>query len=117
MSFIELLVSLVLLSIIMLCTDGAEVAAMRQTKAVFYAATAKRQINNLSSRLVVTNGEGELEQIKLWNEENAAVLPQGKGIVSGVYPDYDITLSWGGEQQCDHTHIQPRGCLRTSIQL
>ena len=91
-SLIEVLVSLLLLSFILLSFDAAEIVAFRKSRDAYYFSIAVNQLNAMKERLrVFKNHSGLEQQIELWNLQNQEVLPQGKGIVT----EQQIKINWG----------------------
>jgi hypothetical protein len=74
---------------------------------------------NMEERLrTLQNFEGMDAQIQTWNKENATILPQGKGEVSGEYPHYLVTIFWGkNEDHCELSHVGPSGCLVENVDI
>lgn len=118
-SLLEVLMSFMLLSLALLGLDAMEMAALRDSRGIFYFNEATQQLQNLSERLRVLGVvSGLSEQIALWNQENQNLLPQANGIVSGVYPVYHVTISWGEQKtNCRKNTIGVSGCIAAEIQL
>jgi len=93
-SLIEVLVSLLLLSFILLSFDSAEIAAFQKTRDAYYFSIAINQLNSMKERFRVFKNHSELEQeIKLWNLQNQEILPKGKGTVTAQ----QIKINWGND--------------------
>src|SRR5260221_10086330 len=89
--FIEILVSLSLISLLLLGLDALEWTSLHEMKSAYYFAVAKQQIQVITERLHAFKSSENLEsKIIIWNRQNQAVLPHGKGRVTGSYPHYDI---------------------------
>lgn len=112
-SLIEVLISLLLISFILLGLDAIQIYSLKQARIAYYFSIASHQINNMTERLITLQHHADLtEQIALWNRENSAVLPNSLGTVSGAFPHYIITLNWGnGSQHCERNRIGETGCL------
>ena len=92
----EVLVSLLLFSFILLGFDAMEVYSLRSLRNSYYLNVATGQLNNMAERLrALADNSGIEQQIQIWNRENQKILPTGHGTVSGYYPFYKIILYWG----------------------
>lgn len=110
----EVLVSLLLLSLLFFGLDGVELSALYLNRKAYFAALAEQQVDNLEERLrLVGAGAGLDQALRAWNAENQQILPQGRGRLSGHYPDYRITLAWGkaGERFCAESQEGEAGCV------
>jgi prepilin-type N-terminal cleavage/methylation domain-containing protein len=95
-SLIEVLVSLLLLSIILLNFDAIEIYALHSLQDTYYFNVAAGQLNNMAERLrALGKYQGVDQQIEIWNNQNQQLLPKSKGIIEGKYPVYHLTLYWG----------------------
>lgn len=95
-SLIEVLISLLLLSLILLGFDAAEIYSLRKTCEAYHISVAVNQLSAMSERLrALGNNAGLEQQIFLWNEENQQLLPNGRGIVS---LSSEIKITWGKNQ-------------------
>jgi Tfp pilus assembly protein PilV len=118
-SLIEVLVSLLLLSFILLGFEAAEIYSLRAIRAAEYFNSATIQINNMSERLQIVAEQGSLlTQVAAWNSENNQVLPQGRGEVEGVYPMYRISIFWGDVSgHCEQNQLGNSGCISRKISM
>lgn len=112
-SLIEVLVSLILLSMMLLSFDAIQLFAVQKAKSALYFSTANHQLDEMHERLKVLNGEEVTEQFVIWNEHNQDVLPQGRGYISEQASKIILSLFWGGgnEEQCDQNKIGVSGCV------
>jgi Tfp pilus assembly protein PilV len=129
-SLIELLVSLVLMSILLLGVDAMQLSSLQQAQANYYFALAKQQISNISERLFMldrlqagnnpsnnnrnNNHPGDDNKFLLaWDQQNQEVLPLGKGIIKGRYPEVEISVFWGKSngENCKTNKTGAAGCL------
>ncbi|SRR5579883_1256468 len=116
-SLIEILVSLLILSLMLLGFDAMQLAALQKAKAAYYFSVATQQLEVMSERLRAL-GEGNTEDLlQAWNQQNQTVLPQGRGTLSGGYPDFTLAIFWGAvtESQCTKNTIGQSGCLFRKI--
>jgi prepilin-type N-terminal cleavage/methylation domain-containing protein len=118
-SLLEVLISLILLSIITLGFGAAEIEALRTTRAAHDFSIAVNQVTNAKELLRILEPRQKLNQIiTRWNDENQQVLPQGRGDISGNFPRYTIRVYWGEKQnECDQPRWGTTGCLRLDIRL
>ncbi len=111
-SLIEVLVSLLLLAILFLGLEEGEIYALRESRNAWIVSVAVRQLENITERLSVSS------EVTRWNEENAHVLPQGRGTVTGQFPIYVISIYWGesnNKNTCQENHLGMSGCLQEKI--
>ena len=114
-SLIEVLISLLLISLILLGLDAMQYASLRQIKETYFLHVASNQLQNLKERLFVSQ---QSPQIFLWNEENKKVLPAGFGTLSGEFPNYILTIYWGKKtHQCKKNQLGESGCLIEKIHV
>ncbi len=118
-SLIEVLMSLLLISLILFGLDAAQLYSIQEAKTTYLFNTAMNQINNAEERLAALKTyEGLDEEITFWNSENQTALPSGFGNISGGFPNYQITIYWGDtSHDCTNQKIGASGCLRKIIQL
>ncbi len=115
----EVLMSLLLISLILLGFETGQLYAVQETKITWLLNTALNQINNARERLIaLKTAEGLQEQIMIWNAENKRDLPSGFGTVSGAWPLYRVTVYWGNQShRCAHDTTGIAGCIRKEIRL
>jgi prepilin-type N-terminal cleavage/methylation domain-containing protein len=118
-TLIEVLISLLLLSLMLLGFDAMGIFGHSETRSAYYYTQAVNQIFCLEERLRALNVHDGLEnQIEIWNKENQTVLPNALGSVTGIYPTYTITLFWGESQtDCPHVRVGQSGCVSEKITL
>lgn len=118
-TLIEVLVSLLLLALMLLGFEAMQIYSLRETRAAFYFAVATNQLTAMVERLrALKEYEGLDKQISIWNSQNQEILPQGLGVVSGIYPSYTITIYWGKQQdECKQMQLGRVGCLSKKINL
>lgn len=112
-SFIEILISMSILSIVLLGMDAMIIHAIRETKSAYYFAVATQQIDNFIERLHTFDHSEWEAQLACWNKENMLVLPQGHGELS----DNSIMIFWGKntQQECKKNRIGQSGCVHITI--
>ena len=115
LSLIELLVSMLILSILLLSIDAMQLRVMHEVQSSYYFGVAAQQINNMIEHLHSSNEANPQSQINIWNQQNQQLLPQGSGEVRGSYPWFDIRIYWGkrNSDACEKMTIGKSGCLRT----
>jgi Tfp pilus assembly protein PilV len=118
-SLLEAIISLFLVSILLFGLDAAQIYSLKESKNAYFSSMALNQINNGLERLIaLENNEALQNQITIWNAENQAVLPDGFGTITGQYPNYIITVYWGGHlHHCQKQQVGSSGCLRKKIQM
>lgn len=120
-SFIEVLVSLLILSMMLLGLDASEYFAVRENRNAYFFSIATLQLQSMVERLkTLGTATGLDNQILIWNNQNQTVLPQGRGYISGQFPTYTITLFWGNENGsaiCEENHGDFSGCLHEQIKF
>lgn len=85
--------SLLILSFVLLGIDAAEIDSLRTNNQAYLFSVAENQMQVIIERLRGMNRQVYVdEQVKIWNEQNHEVLPQGIGQVHGSYPLFDISL-------------------------
>lgn len=118
-SLIEVLISLLLLSFILLGFEATEVNSMRDSRAAYYFDVANNQLSNMYERLKLLGDYSDISpQVDAWNKENQIVLPQGKGQVVGRFPKFTIMVYWGDKQNmCTQNQLGSSGCITQHIIL
>ncbi len=86
-SLIEVLIALSILSIGLLGIAVLQTVALKRNYAAFMHSVAVTQIASMFNRLQVDSSK---QGIALWNQDNAQLLPQGKGSCNS----YAISISW-----------------------
>lgn len=103
-SLIEVLISLLLLSFIMLFFDAAEVFSFKKNRDAFYFSVAVNQVYSMKERLLALKSyAGLTEQLQIWNLQNKELLPQATGTVT----QKKIILNWG-KHECITEEITPQ---------
>lgn len=118
LSFIEIVVSIVLLSLLVLGTSAVQYVALRDTKTAYYVSVAHTQLNNMAERIKLGLKNDIDAELTSWNDQNQTMLPQGKGTISRDGSIYVLSLFWGNQQnvdECYQNQIGPSGCLRLVI--
>jgi Tfp pilus assembly protein PilV len=112
-SFIEIIISMFLISLMLLGLDAMHIMALREAKSSYYFSVAMQQLLNMSERLHSSDENDLTEQIAEWNKQNTVVLPDGRGVVSGRYPGIRVEVFWGDNKQhmCRANKIGLTGCV------
>jgi type IV pilus assembly protein PilV len=114
-TLLEVLVSLFILSLLLLGLDAAQTKALQSAKSVYYFNVATEQLRSIMERLQAINTPNDINALQLlWDEQNARVLPQGRGEIDNSPPLIVITIHWGNNHNCDRDQIGLSGCLRVS---
>lgn len=110
-TLLEVLVSLLLLSIAFLGVDAVFTTALHQERAHHYALRAYLLANNMSQYLYAHHGQ-HFDYDQLWRQHIQASLPDGRGVVDRQ----EIRISWGGvDVLCSHPQIGITGCIKLAI--
>lgn len=115
-SLFEILISMILLAIVLLGIDAMQITSLQKAKVNYYFAVANQQVDIMIERLTLENNINEA-WLTTWNKQNQEVLPQGKGIISGNYPHYEVSIFWGiwNEGSCKKNTIAQNGCVHRII--
>lgn len=118
-SLIETLISLFILSLLLLGFDAMQITALKEAKSAYYYSVATQQLNVMTERLRALSKNNYNDQFTIWNQQNQEVLPQGKGLITGYYPDFNLAIFWGNGvlQECIKNKIGQSGCLHLSIKI
>jgi hypothetical protein len=121
LSLIELLISLLILSLVLLGFDAMQWSALHDARESYFFSIAEGQIYSVIERLHAHPRALDLPQQRvLWNRDNQELLPAGKGYISGSYPSYQITLFWGektNKQVCPQINSGILNCLNAAIEI
>ncbi len=112
-TFLEILFSLFLISMLLLGMDALLFSSLREAKINLYYGSAIQQLTMLRERLKIMPEQQDRE-VAHWNKENAQLLPQGRGTVFQQEHNKVIVVVWGGEQEknCQQNKIGIAGCLK-----
>jgi Tfp pilus assembly protein PilV len=115
-SLIELLISILLLSIILFTIDAEQIYSLKKSKAIYYFSVAHQQINLIAERMSLSKNNFS-HSLNTWNEQNKYILPQGKGKITVNYPHYDFSIFWGkiNKDNCHTDKIDKQGCLHVNL--
>lgn len=95
-AMIEVLIAMSVLAVVFLSLLSYQVSVFRYTQCVYFSAIAQLQLMNLSESLRVNRRNAYREKaLKQWNQDNAALLPNGVGdFALQNNHDCQITLYW-----------------------
>lgn len=119
-SLLEILISLMLLSMTLIGMDAMQIMTLRDNRAIYFFSVAENQMKSMRARLRVSKNQEEVNiQLQRWNEENKLVLPDGEGVITGNLPYLTLTLYWG---EIIHTGCTDRlmgvsGCLVDTLAM
>lgn len=116
-SFIEMIVSMLLLSLALLGLDAMTLTTLREAKTAYYLSVATQQLLNMSELVKMKKSLPSSEEIRLWNEQNQEVLPQGRGRVNVQGSSIHVAVFWGKilELGCEINKIRQAGCVHLTI--
>lgn len=119
-TLIEILISLILLSVALLMLDASEISALRQSRAAYFHSVAQNQIKVIFYQIGVANPNVNLIHLQQeWNKKNAEVLPQGFGTLEKNNQNLRISIYWGGAkpEQCRNIQLGQSGCITENIKV
>jgi prepilin-type N-terminal cleavage/methylation domain-containing protein len=118
-TLIEILISLLLISCMLLGLDAMQVASLRAAKSAYYTSIAAQQFQVMQHQLQVITSQDYQSLYQQWNSQNQAVLPNGHGSIKGSYPSFELTLSWGkaNTESCEDKSQGMTECLSQTITL
>lgn len=95
-TFLEVLVSLALISIVSLNLVLLSFSTIHYNSHNYYFNVAQQQLTNMAERLDMIGSNVDLteEQLTIWNQENYSSLPCGIGILTGHFPEYKLKVCW-----------------------
>ena len=115
-SLLEILISLLLLSMAIAWLDGVMLSSLRAVRNADYYLVAEQQMQILVDRILL--GTRNINDLLLWwNKQNAQLLPAGKGKIDVDHHVYSISIFWGDDsmETCDHNQIGQKGCLKRNV--
>jgi len=103
-TLMEVLISLILLSILLLGIDAVQVISLQKSKINYYVAAAEQQIISMMERMKIT------KDAEIWNQQNMEMLPQGRGVIT----EKAVSIFWGSGngENCESNQIKKDGCIR-----
>lgn len=119
-SLLEMLISFLILSWILLSFNAMAIWSIRTNNQAYYLSQAVSQIHNMCEKLKVFGASNYQNQVANWNIENKKILPNGKGLVSGKYPDFEINLFWGqktNQKKCGSIQFGKVNCVMETVNL
>lgn len=97
--FIEILISLLILSLGLLAIASLEITALKQTQQAYYRSIATNQIISMCERLLANKTTSSRDrELSLWNQQNTNLLPQSFGEYSCAANLCTVTLYWQKQQ-------------------
>lgn len=120
-SFIEVLMSLLIFSFLILFLDSMGLFALRENHEAYYFSIATHQLNSMAERLRTIHSNTDLlHHLIIWNEQNSRILPEGKGHVISHVQSYTVTIFWGvktSKRTCSDLKVGPLKCLRIDVHV
>lgn len=112
-SLIEILISFLMLSIMLLGLDAMQLQILQKATSVYYYSVANQQLHNMAERLFAQ----ETHPLEMWNKQNSQVLPQGIGYLMKHHSDVLIRIAWGKQknQPCNQPKLGKNGCMQMLI--
>lgn len=120
-SLIEVLMSLLIFSLLILFLDSMGLFALRENHEAYYFSMATHQLNSMAERLRTIRSDADLlHHLIIWNEQNNRILPEGKGHVIHNIQSYTVTIFWGAKtsiRTCKDLQMGPLKCLTIDVQV
>lgn len=118
-TYIELLISISLLSFLFLGMHAMQASSLHQAKGVFYSQIAKEELENLSEILSIASSDQHQEIIEEWKREVESALPGGNGEVDSDLSVWRAVVYWGNGNalSCKKNKAGESGCLRQEIAI
>ncbi len=118
-SLFEFMICLLLTSTLLLGIDMLQVTSVGAARASLYFNTAMRQADAMINRILLSRGENMTDIFNHWNDENKTLLPRGRGVIAGTYPEYIVSVFWGGGEmvECTLNHPGASGCVRQYVRI
>lgn len=110
-SLIEILISIFILSLMLFGWDAMQITALREAKAAYYFSVASQQVRNMVEYLNAHPDVDYNEQLLRWNKQNAAGLPQGRGIIKRRDHAFELAIFWGKSEECNKNKVGQSGCI------
>jgi len=116
-TLLEVMISLLLLSIVLLGVDAAQVVVMRESRGIFYFNLASVMALNMSEYLVAHHGDVSGYERK-WRLNIEEILPMSAGRVSGSQSTYTVKVAWGGAVlECLKSKQGAKGCVVINVHI
>jgi hypothetical protein len=103
-----------LLTIMLTGLDAMELSALRTSRETYLFSVAANQLQIMEERMILLAHHNNIgEQIALWNQENNAVLPNGRG----SFNQSILTVLWGNAdpEHCGQKQEGLSGCLQERV--
>jgi hypothetical protein len=116
-SFLEILISLVIMSVMLSGVNLMLLESLRKTQVAYEFSVAIQQLNFIAEILVSRKTISMSDMNESWNKQVSKVLPEGRGLIEGRYPDYSVSIFWGNfnGRACNKMTIERSGCLRIYV--
>ncbi len=103
MSLVEVIVSLVILSLLLFSLNASQLIVLKKTQGVYYFNVAAYRIEQW---LV------GVDEWTDWQEENKRYLPQAVSLIK----ENSMVISWGGMKgECEHSVMERVGCIKMPV--
>lgn len=108
-SFIEVLISVTLITIILMMSQTLNLVALRQSKVAYEYRQASSQLMWMATALEKTEWKMQPALLSLWQERIKNLLPNGVG----KWQEDHLLIAWGAEptSHCTASNIGLTGCL------
>jgi prepilin-type N-terminal cleavage/methylation domain-containing protein len=113
----EVMVSLFLLSAALLGIFTVAATSLRKSRELDLYQQASRYSQNMAVYLRVHHGDSSV-YLDEWSSQIQSALVNGRGEVTGSYPDYQIKITWGDSRQnCEESRLGNAGCIMRNIKI
>jgi prepilin-type N-terminal cleavage/methylation domain-containing protein len=115
-SFIEILISLSIISFLIFSMDFIQVNSLRAQVATYYYAMATLAAKEIMEKLTFPALQNKNEIIHQWQASVSEILPKGRAYLTQQSEMTNISITWGEEteKKCEQTKIEMNGCLYVS---
>lgn len=117
MIMFEFLISLIVISLVLVGIDAAQLTAMRTVHNQYYLYLAKVRLHALMERANSHAGQLSPYEIEHWRYENERVLPKSQVSITDQGTALQVVLSWGDQslEQCKEISKEYVKCLTLLI--
>lgn len=105
-TFIEILISLLILSLGILSYAGLQLKALRYSQETYFKNLALNQAHNISEQWLNTSCKQKFSPlITTWNQQNQLLLPQGNGSIEASDNWSRLELRWNLPLKISQQHL------------
>ena len=122
-SLLEVLVSVCIVSLGVISIAKLQLVGIKDSDNAMRRSVALTQLTNMAEILHANPPEHQLPKlINSWNQENARLLPLGRGEVNKHGNNYRVVVNWEGlttskQDACNSNDKSMRHCVQTTIEI